>query len=473
MNTTWLAIELPHLALDLLCRGQGPGADLPIAISDHHASRPRVVDSNPAARRLGIQAGMPINAALALAANVYISARKTSAEHQALQGLAGWAYQYSSQVSILSERQTLLLEVAGSRRLFGSAQSLLRRLERELPELGYHARLGFGPTPQSACLAARHGLELHNQQELHQALQNLPLSALILEADQFKALEKMGFQWVRDVLRLPRKSLARRLGPSLVDYLDRLCAIKPDPQTAWQAPASWSGKLELTAEINNSRALLFPLKRMVLELCGTLRAGDYGVQQLELRLGLRRGEEQLMLGLQQPGRDAQRIMRLLRERLERLRLTSPARFIQLKATRLLPFSASQDALFPNPDEPADDVLIPLLERLQARLGKQAVYGLTGVQDHRPEHSWGRRALDAQASCCSMPHRPLWLYPQPQPCQINSYKLLAGPERIESGWWDGRDCRRDYYIVQDKQGSTLWAYHEYKPGSGWFLHGVFG
>ena len=52
------------------------------------------------------------------------------------------------------------------------------------------------------------------------------------------------------------------------------------------------------------------------------------------------------------------------------------------------------------------------------------------------------------------------------------RILAGPERIESGWWDGRDCRRDYFIVRDAHGSTLWAYHEYKPCRGWYLHGIF-
>jgi len=27
-------------------------------------------------------------------------------------------------------------------------------------------------------------------------------------------------------------------------------------------------------------------------------------------------------------------------------------------------------------------------------------------------------------------------------------------------------------VRDAHGCTLWAYHEYKPRRGWYLHGVF-
>ncbi|MDH1162213.1 DNA polymerase Y family protein, partial [Pseudomonas otitidis] len=33
----------------------------------------------------------------------------------------------------------------------------------------------------------------------------------------------------------------------------------------------------------------------------------------------------------------------------------------------------------------------------------------------------------------------------------------GPERIESGWWDGDDIRRDYYRVLTHRGQQGWAF----------------
>jgi protein ImuB len=68
---------------------------------------------------------------------------------------------------------------------------------------------------------------------------------------------------------------------------------------------------------------------------------------------------------------------------------------------------------------------------------------------------------------------VWLFPRPRRCRIEDYRVLAGPERIETGWWDGQDCRRDYFVVRDRDGSTLWAYREYKPRPGWYLQGLFG
>jgi protein ImuB len=99
----------------------------------------------------------------------------------------------------------------------------------------------------------------------------------------------------------------------------------------------------------------------------------------------------------------------------------------------------------------------LIEHLRARLGAEAVYGIGRVPEHRPENAW-RVAEPALApvvskvvagdSSVSAPfHRPLWLLHAPQeldsqrgrPRRGGALELLAGPERIESGWWDGADA----------------------------------
>lgn len=472
MNETWLAIELPRLALDLVTRGQSTRRELPVAVSDGDSRRPVILDGNPAAARLGVTPGLPLNAALALAEGLMIMTRDRASEADALERLAAWCYQYSSLVSVHRKRNALLLEVGASRRLFGAPAELARHLSDQLLQLGYHALSGTGPTPEAARLAAHQGRHYESRESLHQALRDLPRSALPLTSDQHASLERMGFQRTRDLLRLPRKSLARRLGPALLDYLDRLQGHRPDPQRAWEPPRRYRGRLELPAETASSRALLFPLGRMVRELCGVLRGGDLGVQELQVDFELREGREGFRLGLQEPGRDPERFMRLLGERLQRLRLPAPARAIVLGADRLEPFEAQSEGLFGDGDGDADP-LRPLLERLQARLGEDAVRGVGGVCDHRPEYSWSLGQPGDAGACEPMPHRPLWLYSTPRPCRIDDYRVLAGPERIESGWWDGRDCRRDYYVVRDAHGSTLWAYREYKPRRGWFLQGLFG
>jgi protein ImuB len=51
-------------------------------------------------------------------------------------------------------------------------------------------------------------------------------------------------------------------------------------------------------------------------------------------------------------------------------------------------------------------------------------------------------------------------------------FIAGPERIEAGWWDGAEVRRDYYVAANARGETFWIFHEHRGEQGWYLHGVF-
>ena len=52
------------------------------------------------------------------------------------------------------------------------------------------------------------------------------------------------------------------------------------------------------------------------------------------------------------------------------------------------------------------------------------------------------------------------------------QILSGPERIESGWWDGGDVRRDYYVVRCASGERAWAFLPAGAAEGWMLHGWF-
>ncbi len=473
----WLALQFPHLSLDLVTRGHELCRDLPVAISDNVSRKQCVLDCNPAAAHAGVRPGLPVNAALGLLETLHLVSRDTQAEQDALQRLAAWCYQYSSQVTIIPQRTSLVLEVGASRRLFGAAEELAQKLNGELLQLGYHVRAGTAPTPEAACLAARHGLHISRASEIYSRIEKLPLDSLELDLNQGPALQKMGFRSIGEILKLPRKALARRMGPAAVDYLDRLTGSRPDPRPAWQPPEHFSSGMDLASEISTSQALLFPLKRLVSELCGVLRARDRGIQELHIYLRLdsrksEQGEERFHLGLQQATRDESRILLLLRERLERLRLPRPVRHIRLRAGQLLPFDAQQNSLFMDKPDLSEQPVRPLLERLCARLGTDAVRGLKGIQDHRPEYSWSVRELDEPADCTAMPHRPIWLFARPQRCRIGEYQVLAGPERIEAGWWDGHDCRRDYFVVRDRTGCTLWAFREYKPEPGWYLQGMF-
>ena len=134
-----------------------------------------------------------------------------------------------------------------------------------------------------------------------------------------------------------------------------------------------------------------------------------------------------------------------------------------------------------------------------------VQWLQPLQDHRPEcagrlQSAAGRAVDMDVSNppadTLQPQRPVWLLPAALPLhergalpllEGQALQLLAGPERIEAGWWDmgnagdaagGGLATRDYFIAQAGSGALVWIYRTRLAAAaahqaGWFLHGRFG
>jgi protein ImuB len=71
------------------------------------------------------------------------------------------------------------------------------------------------------------------------------------------------------------------------------------------------------------------------------------------------------------------------------------------------------------------------------------------------------------------HRPVWLLPDSLPLAERDalplldgqpLQLLAGPERIEAGWWDGATAARDYFIALAADGSLVWVWRSRLPAA---------
>jgi protein ImuB len=122
------------------------------------------------------------------------------------------------------------------------------------------------------------------------------------------------------------------------------------------------------------------------------------------------------------------------------------------------------------ERPADALPFEQLrERLRARLGDRAIYQWGSTIDPRPEHS---QRIAAQDDAPLEPRpRPTWLLQRPIPLR-GALRVISGPERLETGWWDGGDTRRDYYVLETELGQRAWAFCAPGEQSGWMLHGWF-
>lgn len=438
---------------------------------------------NDPARDAGLRSGMPLAAAHALVAGLQVVERDPIAEQAALERLAAWALQFTSHVHIVSS-QALLLEVEGSLKIFSGLDSLLNQVRTGCVALGYTPVLAVAPTPLAATWLARANDEtaVTDLRSLAGRLFEMPIQYLDLTQEQCELLQDIGLQTLGECLRLPRDGLARRLGAAFVVALDRAFGRLPDPRRFFTAPASFKASLALPGAADSSERILFPLNRLLLELGGFLTARVAGVQALELVLRHPKADKtSIGIGLVHATRDTAHLIGLFRERLMRMRLPEPVEEMTLSAPLILPL-ASAEADFFDATKAKPDAAAELIERLSVRLGRESVRGIAVVADHRPEQAWHYIEPGAPTvpQVKQIP-RPLWLLPEPllleirngRPCLDGTLEIEADRERIESGWWDGKDVRRDYFVARDTGGAWLWVYRELCTNSRWWLHGVFG
>ncbi|HDP89640.1 MAG TPA: DNA polymerase Y family protein [Thioalkalivibrio sp.] len=475
----WLSLCLPHLPLEVIARAL-PDPEPPLVVHETQGARRLVIARNRAAAAAGIVPGMRLSTAQSLAAGLRPHARQPQAETAALDGLAQWAGQFTTWVG-LADGEGLLLEIAGSLRLFGGIAPIRQAVTDGLGRLGYRSRTAVATNPEAAWLLARNGLEpvLTERDHLREYLDALPVQAL-RDPGAEAVLTALGIRRLGECRRLPRAGLARRLGPGLLARLDRLYGLTQSPPRKFTAKARYRGCLELPGAIEQVDALQFPLRRLLQEQEGFLRGRGEGVLRLELALQGECGEPaRIRLGLAAPTRDAQRLLELFRERLAREILPGPVEALELEALESAPFQECSQALFEDETARAADIG-GLLERLRARLGEAAVQAVSECADHRPERAWQPALPGRTCQLAHALHRPFWLLPHPRrlaqraggPWLDGPLQLLDGPERIESGWWDGADMRRDYYIALTAAHTRVWLFREPGPPPDWYLHGVF-
>jgi protein ImuB len=287
----------------------------------------------------------------------------------------------------------------------------------------------------------------------------------------------MGVTRVGELLRLPRAGLARRLGPAAVQDLDIALARQFAPRRAFVPRERFRARCDFETEIEQVAYLEKAAEPLIARCAQFLRERQAGVQALRLKLRHRAGPVTwLRLGLASVTGERRRLMDVLAQKLERLELDAPVRGMELLSGALQPLIAASLDVFAGSGGDRDTAP-QLVERLRARLGEEAVYGVVSIPEHRPEAAW-RRVHELFSSPASrmneagMP-RPVWLLDAPLPL-IDGWVVEHGPERIESGWWDGRGVARDYYVARQTRpspGARLWIFQE-RQSKRWYLHGMF-
>ena len=482
----WIAVHCPQLALEHAMRGT-PDLGVQVIIENG-----LVLHASEAARAYGIHPGLQRATAQALCATLHCIERDPAGESETLAQIASWLLQFTPTVS-LQPPEGVLLEVQASLRLFGGVEALCERLRAGLGALGFSVRLAIAPTAAAAGLLARwqDGVRVDHPSALADALAAVPVAQIDAAAPHREALAAVGVHHVGDLLRLPRSGLARRWGPALLEQLDTALGRRADPRRGFEAPPRFAIRLALHSRVEHAAGLLFGAQRMLGHLSGWLAARQAATGQVRITVehdGNRHVCAPTCIGihLAQPSRDPQRLLAVLKERLATIRLPAPAEALRLECDQAVPMPSCSGELFPSPGAEAEG-LARLIERMQARLGRDRIHRLLPAADHRPEAAYRIEPLEQRSRAVALPvsgmPRPLWLLSAPVPLTERDQRpwwrgpltLLAGPERIETGWWDEGPVQRDYFIAEGRSTGWVWIFRTRTPddAAGWFLQGLFG
>ena len=417
--------------------------------------------------------------------------------------LAWWALRFTPMVAQVET--ALVLEVSGSERLFGGRDALLHELfETCPPDLpldhaqGNTALLALGRLWAQATQAPIHTLPLHS---LAAARAHLP------------TLMRLGCKTWGQLRNLPRGGLVRRFGAELVDALDRAYGARPELYPWLTLPEVFDAPLELSAAVESASAMLFGARRLLAQLQVWLRARQRGVLALELlwELDARRSNALHVDAHHQGGafgrlelrtaiatQDMQHLQRLLAEQLAQVTLPAPVLYLRMRSLQTQAMGGESLSLLPE-DQRKGDSLHQMLERLGARLGPEQILCVQAQAQHAPEdmQSWqawkpqtGKRVQPiAFLQTAEARLMPTWLLTQPlelavkqqAPQYFGPLTLVAGPQRLETGWLEDKVALRDYFIASSAHAGLVWIYRERLPEIvkaninqtlRWYLHGLF-
>jgi protein ImuB len=486
----WVAVYLPDLALNAVADGHPDfhlDSDRPAAVFEPAGGQLRIVAVNGAARSVGIRSGLSVSAAMALTASIELLERSITAEDRYLEGLAEWSNGLTPIVS-LQAREGLLLEVHGSLNFLGGLDAIKRALIEELHARRLDFQISTAPTPLAALWLARHGnVDLSVHREFVGCMAALPLVVTAWPDRIRKLLHEMGLTTIGDCLRLSRAGFARRVGKDYLDELDKALGKQYDLRKIHSKNPTLSWAADLFFETVSQDILVSTLESGIEVIAAELRQRQVQIKQVRLQLKHLRGLPTIMnFEFVEPVHAVQHLLTPLVVRMGAMKTTSPVCAFMLETGPLIPMSIGVRQLFESLEVegalPGSSAV--LIECLRGRFGKDGVYGLSLRAEHRPELAFEKRTEGLQCSVGDgrtssfWGERPLWILPQPLPLSNNTLRTMSRshsqpkPERIESGWWDGKDVRRDYYTVITGDGERWWVYRDCVTCE-WRLHGVFG
>jgi protein ImuB len=516
-RSLWIYIHFGRLQLDLieangkLCTNK----DAPRAVFNAKANQ--LCQVNNVAKKLGITLNMGLASASLSCSDLQLHEYDQDVESQHIINIANYLYLFTSDI-VLAPPNALILRAQNMLTLYGGLQAYWQVIEQCLLKQKVHFVAASSYSVQGAKLLALSGSQYQAQyQSQHQAKRKLqhktqqgllqpsllqhsllqkfisddrdtlqkylikcPLSLSDIDAKDIQKLARIGVKSYGDLLELPLADIANRVSRFSMAIINELQGKQAAKVKFYQPTPTYHDYLELLYELSNTDKLL-PIIRISLDkLSEFLALRNAHTLAIKMRF-FQRDHEPLPLDFSsiRPIYKSDDWLDIISLKLESVSFESPVYALSIDCARYEVAQVSNDDMFAKKTTHVE--ALTLLSRLQSKLGKTSVRQINYVEDFRPEYSTHSIALNDVAlndtsntsiqikASSILADRPGLLLPQPQPLNLQ-VEVIKGPERIQTGWWDDKPIKRDYYIGQSRDGQQVWIFKT--PNKEWYLHGYF-
>lgn len=408
---------VPDLPLRAALRAEPDLRGQALVITSGPGNRAEILAASHEARRQGVLPGQTLPQSRAVCPGIEVRVASPVLERAAREAMLDVALSLAPRAE-LAERASgvfvaegaVYVDASGTRALHGSEASFASMLHARAERTGLRGVVALASSRGLARLAARQlahlpaslvsagsiaaGDDPNGAEEIETTrilprgreldyLAPLPIDLLDPDDRTAQALTRFGVHRIRDLLRLPRRDLAARLGPDLLELIARARGEEVEPPLAEPRTTSLEEGIDLEAPIERLEPLAFVFRGLVSRLVERLTLRALGCSQLRWQLQLANGARlSRRTGVASPSVDERVLLRLLRLAVESDPPTEAVESVTLVCEGVPLRREQLDFFLPRGPSPGE--LDQTLAELGALCGNDRVGRPEVVDDHRPD-----------------------------------------------------------------------------------------
>ena len=515
------SLFVPDFPVQAVVRLEPDLRDKPVAILAGAAPLTKVFALNQEARNLGVEIGMTKVQAEAFQ-GIDWRRRSSSQEATAYAALLDCAWTISPRVEDGPKREeqdfsdTVVLDLAGCEKLFGSPDKIAHDLRRVASGVGLTANVAIAGNSSAAITAAQgfEGVTVIPDGQEALRIGSLSLEALRIPFEFVETLRRWGIHTCGELAGLPEIAIVERLGQEGLRWWRLAQGTDAHGLIAKDFPLNFKEHMDMESPVDLLEPLLFVLNRLLEQLCVRLRMHILAIGEIKVTLTLERSnsrhKEPLLhvrrIRLPVPARDSKLVLRLLQLDLESHPPGLPVTAVTMLVVPLKTRS-QQFGLF-LPLSPDPERLEITLARIQSTVGENRVgaptlldtHGPNGFQQTRfvlPEMKEKQAIRENQPTAVMRIYRPALPVtvefrdgkPTSLACEGVRRQILAfaGPWKRKGDWWCETAWAREEWDVEvrtlrakvqregdvtNQEETALYRVYQDLRTKRWFVEGVY-